>query len=77
MVLLPVRCFTCGKILGHYFHIAEFNDTIFSNYNINNHCCRNILMTSVDIHENLRQPINSSIIKVKNKLETKKITLSR
>lgn len=51
-MLLPVRCYTCGKILAHLTEACEkySGDTwaqFFEDHNILRYCCRRIIMSHV------------------------------
>jgi len=60
---IPVRCFSCGKILGTveiYNDICEVktkNDylKIFEKYDITRYCCKTLLLTFVTVLEELIQ----------------------
>ena len=50
--MIPVRCFTCGKVLGnleHYFteNLKNNKDikVILDELNLKRYCCRSIMMT--------------------------------
>ena len=53
--MLPIRCFTCNKVIGRYNDAYEKykNDlpTFFKIYNINRYCCMKIFMTHIDIFQ--------------------------
>ena len=53
--MLPVRCYTCGKVLGNkeetYIKLKKEdldNIDIFKKMNITRYCCKRILTTSID-----------------------------
>ena len=57
--MLPVRCFTCNKILGRYdLVLQDFHSRypgpdkpwrfFFDEMNITRYCCRKILVTHID-----------------------------
>ena len=55
--MLPIRCFTCNKVLGCYDSLfdehkknADLND-FFEKYNIKRYCCKKIFMCHIDIYE--------------------------
>jgi DNA-directed RNA polymerase subunit N len=55
-LLVPVRCFTCGKLIGDKFEefkakIAGGEDPAkaLDDLQINRYCCRRMLITSVDL----------------------------
>lgn len=57
--MLPIRCFTCNKMLGQYDQIFENykkNNSenlipFFEEYSIKRYCCRKVFLTHVDIHQ--------------------------
>ena len=59
-MIIPVRCFTCGKIIGNKWHrylellsykkpMAE----IFQELGLNRYCCRRMIISHVDLIEKL------------------------
>ena len=55
-MLLPIRCFTCGKLVGDKF--SEFENRIkagedpgkvLDELGIKRYCCRRMMITSVDL----------------------------
>lgn len=58
-MLLPIRCYTCGKVLGNLTtawerHKKQLGNqkeeewmTFFQTYRIERYCCRRVLMTQV------------------------------
>lgn len=75
--MIPVRCFTCNKLLGQLYHIQDWNDENFIKYQIKRFCCKKILKHSIDVHEKLKFPSNSNIIQYKNHMETKRMIIPR
>lgn len=75
--MIPVRCFTCNKILGHYFHIEreKLDQKIFDHYNIERFCCKKVLLESVDVHEDIQEPLQSEIFEIKKELERKRLVI--
>lgn len=56
--MLPVRCFSCNKVLGHLDHVfkeyRQKNDDLapfFETYSIRKYCCRKIFLTNVNIYD--------------------------
>ena len=56
--MLPVRCFSCGKVLGGFSNRIESmkkegktNLEIFEILKIERYCCRRMIMSSVDISQ--------------------------
>ncbi|KAL9264217.1 DNA-directed RNA polymerases II, IV and V subunit 10-like protein, partial [Drosera capensis] len=59
-MIIPVRCFTCGKVIGDKW--LEYLDLLDSNYSeaealdslqLVRYCCRRMIMTHVDLIEKL------------------------
>ena len=59
-MIIPVRCFTCGKVIGNRWEM--YTDLLASNYTeaqaldcvgLSRYCCRRMLMTHVDLIEKL------------------------
>ncbi len=55
---IPVRCFTCGKVIGAFeLRIESFLKEgkefpeIFDILKIERYCCKRMLMSSVDLNE--------------------------
>lgn len=56
----PVRCFTCGKVLGRYItlYLNMLNEgknikEILNILNINRYCCRNVFLGYVSYQDKL------------------------
>jgi len=59
-MIIPVRCFTCGKVIGHlwndYVKLIEENNTskeALDTLGLKRFCCRRMLLTHVDLIEKL------------------------
>ena len=79
-MLLPIRCFTCNKILGHfsdYLEKEKVNEKFFLENNIKRYCCKKILISSVDIHKHLYGERNKTYYDMKKYSEVKKILIAR
>ena len=79
-MILPVRCFTCNKILGHFSDYLEehkVNEDFFRDNDIQRYCCKKILISSVDIHKHLYGKRNNSYYRIKKYSELKKIVIAR
>lgn len=79
-MLLPIRCFTCNKILGQYSDYLEknkVNDDFFKENHIKRYCCKKILISSVDIHKDLYGERDNTFYKMKKYSEVKKIMVAR
>ena len=51
---LPIRCFTCGKVLGNKYEKFENyknKEKAFIDLGVTRFCCRNILISSIDTYE--------------------------
>ena len=70
-MLVPVRCFTCNKVIAPKFKefkkLQKTNDNvseIFKELEIKRYCCKRMLLTSVESFDELSQYTNSLPIKV-------------
>ena len=59
-MIIPVRCFTCGKVIGNLWHrylelLNEKKDMIeiFRELGLNRYCCRRMIISHVDLIEKL------------------------
>ena len=59
-MLIPVRCFTCGKVVGNkwesYLKLLQADYTAgqaLSALKLHRYCCRRMLLTHVDLIEKL------------------------
>ena len=59
-MIIPVRCFSCGKLIAHYWHY--YRELLMSGYseeqaldalNYTRFCCRRMFLTHVDFCETL------------------------
>jgi DNA-directed RNA polymerase subunit N len=55
-MMIPVRCFTCGTVIGH--HWDEFRERtargdpaglVMTELGLSRYCCRRMLLTHVDL----------------------------
>lgn len=78
-MIIPIRCFTCNKILGSYSHIEEFSLSLFDELDIKRYCCRKILLHSKDIHKDDKQTkfIDGKAFQIKNQLEITRVVIPR
>ena len=68
-MIIPVRCFTCGKVIGNLWHrylqlVSEKKDNmtdIFKELGLNRYCCRRMIISHVDLIEKLLK-YNSKLI---------------
>ena len=70
-MLVPVRCFTCNKVIAPKFKefkkLQKTNDNvseIFKELEIKRYCCKRMLLTSVESFDELSQYTNSLPTKV-------------
>ena len=69
-MIIPVRCFTCGKVIGNKWHRylellhdgREMTD-IFRELGLNRYCCRRMIISHVDLIEKLLKYNSKSINK--------------
>ena len=59
-MLIPVRCYTCGKVVGnkfdHYKDLLTSGKTqpeAFKILNLSRYCCKRILLTHVEVLDTL------------------------
>jgi len=55
-MMKPIRCFTCGSLLGDKYEIFseriknnEEPGTVLDNMDIKRYCCRRMILSNVDI----------------------------
>jgi DNA-directed RNA polymerase subunit N len=55
-MIVPVRCFTCGKVIGDSFEVyvqrlemGEEPDEILDSIGIERYCCRKMLIAHADL----------------------------
>ncbi|MEW5759387.1 MAG: DNA-directed RNA polymerase subunit N [Candidatus Thermoplasmatota archaeon] len=54
-MIIPVRCFTCGKVLGSYYEIyrerirKEAPKAVLDSLGVERYCCRRMLITHVEL----------------------------
>lgn len=78
--MLPVRCFSCNKVLGHFsdhFENGEITKQFLEDHNITRYCCKKILLTTVDVHKDLFEEKVLPYVKIKSHTERKKIVIAR
>lgn len=79
-MILPIRCFTCNRILAQYsdyIETNEINNIFFEENDIKRYCCKKILINSVDIHKDLYGERNNTFYKMKKYSEVNKILIAR
>lgn len=74
-MILPIRCFSCGKVIGQLYHIKEFTPDVFEQNGIHRYCCKKTLLTSVSIHDNdsTYSTYDNKEITIKKGIEDEKI----
>lgn len=59
-MIIPIRCFTCGKVMGNKWH--DYLELIKANHSegdamdllgLNRYCCRRMILTHVELIEML------------------------
>tara|TARA_B100000686_G_scaffold354597_1_gene465718 strand:- start:4118 stop:4369 length:252 start_codon:yes stop_codon:yes gene_type:complete len=69
-MLIPVRCFTCGKVIGHledvFKDLSKKMDTkdVFDKLGIRRICCKRMLISHVDLIEDIQKYEQTKIEKV-------------
>ncbi|HKZ45271.1 MAG TPA: DNA-directed RNA polymerase subunit N [archaeon] len=61
-MIIPVRCFTCGKPVGHLFEeykkrveAGEDREKVMNDLGLKRYCCRQIFMGHVDLLREISQ----------------------
>lgn len=61
-MIIPVRCFTCGKVIGQYWEeykkrveSGEEPAKVLDSLGITRYCCRTIFLTNVDLIKEVAQ----------------------
>jgi DNA-directed RNA polymerase I, II, and III subunit RPABC5 len=74
-MIIPVRCFTCGKILGNkwdeYLRLCQMHgrpEKALDQLGVTRYCCRRMLLTHVDLIDRLLQ--YSSFVDTEQDTET-------
>lgn len=60
-MIIPVRCFTCGKVIGnqwkHYEHELQSGkktpEQIFDTLGFHRYCCRRMFVTHINLIDNV------------------------
>lgn len=59
-MIIPVRCFTCGKVIGDSFEafvqrveLGEAPDEILDSLGLNRYCCRKMIIAHADLIEDV------------------------
>jgi DNA-directed RNA polymerase subunit N len=55
-MIIPVRCFTCGKLLGDKYEVykerlelGEKPEDVFRELGVDRYCCRRMIISHVDL----------------------------
>lgn len=55
-MIIPVRCFTCGKVIGHLYEeyawrteAGESAQKVLDDLGLERYCCRRMLLTHVEL----------------------------
>ncbi len=60
-MIIPVRCYTCGKVIGHLYEqykyrineMGENSKEAMDSLKLENYCCRRIFLAHVDLIDDL------------------------
>jgi DNA-directed RNA polymerase subunit N (RpoN/RPB10) len=58
---MPIRCFTCGKVLGNKyekFETYENKEQAFIELGITRYCCKRMLFTNIDTEKIFQEYTN-------------------
>ncbi|MCS7120498.1 MAG: DNA-directed RNA polymerase subunit N [Nitrososphaerota archaeon] len=75
-MIIPVRCFTCGKVIGDKWEEfarrvkgGEAAGKVLDELKIKRYCCRRMLLSHVDIIDEIIKFYDKTIIESKSKEE--------
>ena len=61
-MIIPVRCFTCGKVLGHLYEdfkkkveAGEDPGKVMTSLGVKRYCCRQLFLGHVDLLKEISQ----------------------
>ena len=61
-MIIPVRCFTCGKVIGHLYEdfkkrseVGEDPGKVMTSLGLKRYCCRQLFLGHVDLMEEISQ----------------------
>ena len=61
-MLIPVRCFSCGKVVGHLYEdfkkrtdAGEDAGKVLTSLGLNRYCCRQLFLGNVDLMKEVDQ----------------------
>ncbi|MFW6037959.1 MAG: DNA-directed RNA polymerase subunit N [Candidatus Saliniplasma sp.] len=59
-MIIPIRCFTCGKVLGNVYEVyksrvdrGEDPAEVLDDLGIERYCCRRIILTHEDLIDDI------------------------
>ncbi|MEM3395882.1 MAG: DNA-directed RNA polymerase subunit N [Thermoplasmata archaeon] len=59
-MIIPVRCFTCGKVIGSYYEVfkrrvesGEKPGEVLDSLGLKRYCCRRMLLTHADLIDDI------------------------
>ena len=61
-MIIPIRCFTCGKVIGNVYEIykdrverGEDPEEVLDDLGIERYCCRRMFLTHKDLIDDVKQ----------------------
>jgi len=61
-MIIPIRCFTCGKVIGNVYEIykdrverGEDPEEVLDDLGIERYCCRRMFLTHKDLIDDVMQ----------------------
>ena len=61
-MIIPVRCFSCGKVVGHLYEdfkkrVAKGEDPkkVLNNLGVERYCCRAVILGNIDLTKKVAQ----------------------
>lgn len=72
-MIIPVRCFSCGKVIGHMWKTYKYQvqdkgespDKVMDKLGLRRYCCRRMLLSNVDLTQKIINHTNFKKIDVK------------
>ncbi|MFH1664381.1 MAG: DNA-directed RNA polymerase subunit N [archaeon] len=59
-MIIPVRCFSCGKVVGEYYEEfikrttkGETPEKVMDDLGVNRYCCRRMILSHVDLMDDI------------------------